>query len=157
LERPNIIRQPLTSIEKENKEAQFFLALLLMNPNFKFGSTNESVAPQEDTTNWKLTDFEFLETLGTGTFGRVRLCKQKNSSIYYAIKVLKKADIIRLKQVEHILSEKSVLSSVNHPFIVRLYKTFQDDMHLYMILEYVCGGELFSHLRKVGKFPNDVC
>jgi len=126
-----------------------------MNPNYKLGTTNESVV-QEDTSNWKLTDFDFLETLGTGTFGRVRLCKHKNSSQYYAIKVLKKADIIRLKQVEHILSEKSVLSSVNHPFIVRLYKTFQDDMHLYMILEYVCGGELFSHLRKVGKFPNDV-
>lgn len=55
------------------------------------------------------------------------------------------------------MSEKNVLSMIDdHPFIVKLYKTFQDECNLYMILEYVVGGELFSHLRKVGKFPNDV-
>jgi len=103
----------------------------------------------------KMEDLEILETLGTGTFGRVRLVKHKANGKYYALKVLKKHEVIRLKQVEHIMSEKSILAQVNHPFIVRLGGTMQDAKNLYMMLEYVIGGELFSHLRKAGRFSND--
>eukprot|EP01099_Mayorella_cantabrigiensis_P003482 TRINITY_DN2668_c0_g1_i1.p1 TRINITY_DN2668_c0_g1~~TRINITY_DN2668_c0_g1_i1.p1 ORF type:complete len:304 (-),score=64.82 TRINITY_DN2668_c0_g1_i1:408-1319(-) len=74
---------------------------------------------------------------------------------YYALKILKKIDVIKLKQVEHINSEKIILLKVNHPFIVKLYCTFQDLKHLYMVFKYVKGGELFTHLRKAGNFPND--
>lgn len=57
---------------------------------------------------------------GTGTFGRVWLTKQRKTKQYFAIKVLKKADIVKLKQVEHINSERQVLSQINFPFIVQL-------------------------------------
>ncbi|CAG8575591.1 136_t:CDS:2 [Ambispora gerdemannii] len=103
-----------------------------------------------------LNDFVLLETLGTGTFGRVFLTKFKHTENYYAMKVLKKVEVVRLKQVEHINSEKQILAQVHHPFIVNLFCTFQDDRNLYMLLEYVIGGELFSHLRKAGRFSNDV-
>ncbi|CAG8483983.1 3335_t:CDS:2 [Funneliformis caledonium] len=103
-----------------------------------------------------LIDFMLLETLGTGTFGRVFLTKFKPTENYYAMKVLKKYEVVRLKQVEHINSEKLILSQVHHPFIVNLFCTFQDDRNLYMLLEYVIGGELFSHLRKAGRFTNDM-
>lgn len=110
-----------------------------------------------DTTGWKLVDFEMKETLGTGTFGRVRLCKHRNlPGQHLAMKILKKSEIIRLKQTEHIISEKEVLTQIHHPFIVNLMKTFQDETRLYMVLEYIIGGEVFSHLRKAGKFPSDV-
>jgi len=69
---------------------------------------------------------------------------------------LKKSEVLRMKQVDHILAEATILSSIRHPFIVNLLKTFQDEKRLYIILEYVVGGEVFSHLRKAGKFPNDV-
>ncbi|OAD04497.1 protein kinase A catalytic subunit, partial [Mucor lusitanicus CBS 277.49] len=95
------------------------------------------------------------EFTGTGTFGRVWLTKQKKTKKYYAIKVLKKADIVKLKQVEHINSERLVLSEINFPFIVQLYCTFQDCENLFMLQEYVIGGELFRHLRKSGRFSND--
>ncbi|RCH90381.1 hypothetical protein CU097_011511 [Rhizopus azygosporus] len=100
-------------------------------------------------------DYELIETLGTGTFGRVYLAKEKKAKKYYAIKVLKKAEIVKLKQVEHINSEREVLSQINFPFIVQLYCTFQDQVNLYMVQEYIIGGELFRHLRKSGRFPND--
>ncbi|KAI8360812.1 camp-dependent protein kinase 10 [Blakeslea trispora] len=105
----------------------------------------------------KLTvqDYEFIETLGTGTFGRVWLSKQRNTKQYYAVKVLRKADVVRLKQVEHINSERQVLSQINFPFIVQLYCTFQNDQNLFMLQEFVIGGELFRHLRKLGRFPVD--
>ncbi|KAJ1654803.1 cytochrome c oxidase subunit 1 [Dispira simplex] len=104
----------------------------------------------------KIADYELLVTLGTGTFGRVYLCRLRNSSEYYAMKVLRKVDVVKLKQVEHINSEREILSQIRFPFIVNLYTTFQNEVNLYMLQEYVVGGELFSHLRKAGRFPNDV-
>lgn len=105
---------------------------------------------------YRLSDFELLRTLGTGTFGRVYLTKFRGTEQYYAMKVLKKVEVVRLKQVEHINSEKAILSQIHFPFIVNLLCTFQDEKSLYMLLEYVVGGELFSHLRKAGRFSNDM-
>lgn len=81
--------------------------------------------------------------------------KHKDKGRYFALKILKKNEIIRLKQVEHIMSEKSILAQVEHPFIVNLFATYKDVKNLYMLMEYVPGGEIFSHLRKAGRFPND--
>ena len=64
-----------------------------------------------------LKDIEIMQTLGLGSFGRVRLCKYKKGQ-YFAIKILKKSEIIRLKQVDHVLSEIIILSQIEHPFIV---------------------------------------
>lgn len=101
--------------------------------------------------------FKIGDTLGTGTFGRVRLVSYEfqGKEVWYAFKMLKKSEIIRLKQVDHIKSEKAILQKILHPFIVNLYAAFQDDKSLYMLMEYVIGGELFSQLRLVGRFSND--
>ncbi|GLD94151.1 hypothetical protein PINS_up002762 [Pythium insidiosum] len=101
------------------------------------------------------SQFEMGVTLGTGSFGRVRIATHKGTTTYWAIKILKKAEIIRLQQVEHMLSEKSILLCLDHPFIVNLAGTFQDPKYLYMVLEYVIGGEFFTHLRKAGRFDNN--
>ncbi|KAI8391206.1 camp-dependent protein kinase 9 [Radiomyces spectabilis] len=103
-----------------------------------------------------LAEFELQDTLGTGTFGRVYLTKFRTTQKYYAMKVLKKSEVVRLKQVEHIMSEKEILASIRFPFVVDLFCTFQDDANLYMLLEYVVGGELFTHLRRAGRFTNDM-
>lgn len=102
-----------------------------------------------------LSDFDVGVTLGTGSFGRVRFVTHKATDSIWAIKMLKKAEVIRLQQVEHMISEKNILSQLNHPFIVRLAGTFQDVKYLYMVLEYIVGGEFFTHLRKSGRFDND--
>eukprot|EP01061_Rhynchopus_euleeides_P011581 TRINITY_DN21139_c0_g1_i1.p1 TRINITY_DN21139_c0_g1~~TRINITY_DN21139_c0_g1_i1.p1 ORF type:complete len:324 (+),score=110.38 TRINITY_DN21139_c0_g1_i1:150-1121(+) len=109
---------------------------------------------EDDYAAINLEDLQLRETLGTGTFGRVRLVKHTTG--FYAMKILKKQEIIRMKQVDHILAEAAVLSEVRFPFIVNLHKRFMDDNKLYFLLEYVPGGELFTHHRKAGKFPNDV-
>lgn len=77
-------------------------------------------------TKVKLSEFEVLQTLGTGSFGRVRLAKQKSSGDYAALKMLKKAEILRLKQVDHIISENTILSNINHPFLVFSISTMKD-------------------------------
>merc|ERR1719231_225851 len=96
-------------------------------------------------------EFDLGVTLGTGSFGRVRFVTHKGMGSHWAIKILKKSEVIRLQQVEHMIWEKTILEASDHPFIVFLTCTFQDNKHLYMVLEYVVGGEFFTHLRNAGR------
>lgn len=97
-----------------------------------------------------IDDFDLMQTLGTGSFGRVRLAKEKSTGKYYAMKILKKHDIIKLKQVDHVISENTILADIDHPFLVGLEGFDQDSRYLYFQLEYICGGELFTYLRTEG-------
>ena len=99
---------------------------------------------------YSLGDFDLLRTLGTGSFGRVHLVQSKHNQRFYAIKVLKKAQVVKMKQVEHTNDERRMLGEVKHPFLVTLWGTFQDPRNLYMVMDFVEGGELFSLLRKSG-------
>ncbi len=67
---------------------------------------------------------------------------------------MKKATIVRLKQVTHIKNEITLLRKMDHPGLVKMCGMFQTDENLYLILEYINGGELFSHLRSAVRFPN---
>lgn len=95
-----------------------------------------------------LTDLDLLETVGTGTFGRIRLVKYMAEKQYFALKMMKKARIVRLKQLMHIKSELKIMATVRCDFIPELHAFFQDDNSIYMMMTYVPGGELFSHLRR---------
>lgn len=68
---------------------------------------------------------------------------------------MNKEQLVKLKQVEHISSERSIMTELEYPFIVNLLKTFQDDRNIYLLQEYVQGGEFFSHLRKRGRLSNE--
>ncbi|TCD60916.1 serine/threonine protein kinase, AGC [Steccherinum ochraceum] len=122
----------------------------------------EDEQPHANRGSLKLTDFEVKGTLGTGTFGRVLLVRLRSSppssQNIFAMKILRKTDIVRLRQVEHVNAERYILSRVQHPFIVDLYATFQDSLNIYMLLSYVPGGELFTHLRRAQpqRFTADV-
>jgi len=105
---------------------------------------------------YSLNDFQILRTLGTGSFGRVHLIRSNHNGRFYALKVLKKHTIVKLKQIEHTNDERLMLSVVSHPFIVRLWGTFQDSNNIFMVMDYIEGGELFSLLRKSQRFPNPV-
>lgn len=106
---------------------------------------------------WSFSDFELYDTVGKGTFSRVRVVKMKGNidRSPMALKILRKGDVIRLKQVEHVKAEKQIMSMIEHPFIVNLLGAFQDDKRLFMLLEYINGGELFSYLRREGRLPNE--
>ncbi|MCJ1333564.1 camp-dependent protein kinase catalytic subunit [Thelotrema lepadinum] len=117
-----------------------------------------SATPQVRQTKGKytLTDFAIQRTLGTGSFGRVHLVQSKHNQRFYAIKVLKKAQVVKMKQVEHTNDERRMLQRTKHPFLITLWGTFQDSKNLYMVMDFVEGGELFSLLRKSQRFPNPV-
>lgn len=96
-----------------------------------------------------LDDFEILQTLGKGSLGCVRLAQEKATGKFYAVKMMIKAELIRLKQVDHIRSETRILAAISHPFMVDMLGQTQDAKYVYLFMEYVSGGDLFTYLRGV--------
>uniref|UniRef100_A0A665W622 Serine/threonine-protein kinase Sgk1-like n=1 Tax=Echeneis naucrates TaxID=173247 RepID=A0A665W622_ECHNA len=83
------------------------------------------------------------------SFGKVLLARHKESTKYYAVKVLQKKIILKKKEQKHIMAERSVLmKNIKHPFLVGLHYSFQTTEKLYFVLDYVNGGELFYHLQR---------
>lgn len=103
----------------------------------------------------KLSDFELIRTLGTGQFGRVmfvRHLKSKNKQ-FYAMKILERQKVVSMMQTEHVIYEKKVLQSIDFPFLVNYRYHFKDNASLYFVLEFIPGGEMFTNLQSVGKYP----
>jgi len=100
-------------------------------------------------------DFEFLQCIGHGTFGRVYLVRKRadESGRLLAMKVLKKSRVADTrKRAEYIITERRVLRSANHPFIARLRYAFQSPSRLYLVTDFFGGGELLAHIRRQGRF-----
>nr|KJB38401.1 hypothetical protein B456_006G253200 [Gossypium raimondii] len=93
-------------------------------------------------------DFEPLTMIGKGAFGEVRICKEKATGHVYAMKKLKKSEMLRRGQVEHVKAERNLLAEVDSNCIVKLYCSFQDDEYLYLIMEYLPGGDMMTLLMR---------
>ncbi|EEY63375.1 ribosomal protein S6 kinase, putative [Phytophthora infestans T30-4] len=107
------------------------------------------------STSMSVNDFDLLSVVGKGAYGKVFLAKKKhgkNAGRVYAMKVLRKQDVFKKKQVEHTKSEQRILKHVEHPFVVRLRYAFQNHQKLYLVMDYYSGGSLFVHLRKEKRF-----
>ena len=101
----------------------------------------------------QLDEYELLKALGEGSFGKVYIVRHKTNGQYWAFKQLKKYEIIKSKQVDHLKNEVFILNSLNHPFVVKMAGMTQDNRFLYIGMEFVVGGELFTYLRRVVRFP----
>lgn len=111
------------------------------------GQQSPTGASASKNANIKFTDLDSVGLLGTGKFARVTLAQHRRvKSQVYALKTLSKVEIVRQKQLANVLNERLILADCNFPFIIKLENTFQDSMKLYMLLEFVQGGELFSVL-----------
>lgn len=101
------------------------------------------------------TDFEILKLIGKGTFGQVYQVRKKDTQRIYAMKVLQKKVIVQKKEVAHTVGERNILvrtATTESPFIVGLKFSFQTPSELYLVTDYMSGGELFWHLQKEGRF-----
>lgn len=101
-------------------------------------------------------DFELLKVVGKGSFGKVFQVRKKDTGNIYAMKVLKKEQLLKRKQVAHTQTERKVLEEIDNPFIVSLRFAFQTQDKLYMVLDYFTGGELFFHLKSNGRFSEEL-
>lgn len=103
-----------------------------------------------------IDDFEILKPISRGAFGRVFLARKRTTGDLFAIKVLRKADMIRKNAVESILAERNILISVRNPFVVRFFYSFTCRDNLYLVMEYLNGGDLYSLLRNLGCLDEDM-
>ncbi|RXH86894.1 hypothetical protein DVH24_022167 [Malus domestica] len=93
-------------------------------------------------------DFQLLTIIGRGAFGEVRICREKTTGHVYAMKKLKKSEMLRRGQVEHVKAERNLLAEVDSAYIVKLYCSFQDEEFLYLIMEYLPGGDMMTLLMR---------
>jgi len=104
----------------------------------------------------RIDDFELLRVLGRGSFGKVMQVRHKGTGQIYAMKVLRKSSIMERDQVDHTKAERRILEALRHPFLMTLRYAFQTQEKLYLVLDYLQGGELFYHLKTVRRFPESV-
>ncbi|AIN95675.1 protein kinase, putative [Leishmania panamensis] len=113
-----------------------------------------AVGPRQKEPSF--ADFHLFKCIGRGAFGEVFVCKYKSdkTDTLYALKRLRKSDMITKKQVIHVRSEKDVLAeaAASNPWVVHLYRSFQDALYLYMVMEYMPGGDMISWLCDKGIF-----
>ncbi|CAI9107605.1 OLC1v1007001C6 [Oldenlandia corymbosa var. corymbosa] len=100
-------------------------------------------------------DFELLTMIGKGAFGEVRVCREKTTGHVYAMKKLKKSEMLRRGQVEHVKAERNLLAEVDSSCIVKLYCSFQDEEFLYLIMEYLPGGDMMTLLMRKDTLTED--
>ncbi|KAL5141407.1 CBL-interacting serine/threonine-protein kinase 1 [Glycine soja] len=99
----------------------------------------------------RLGKYELGKTLGEGNFGKVKLARDTHSGKLFAVKILDKSKIIDLNNIDQIKREISTLKLLKHPNVVRLYEVLASKTKIYMVLEYVNGGELFDKIASKGK------
>lgn len=102
--------------------------------------------------------FEHLGFIGEGSFGQVRQVRFnfRDRSSIFALKSMNKQSILSRNQLQHVKNEKKILSEIDHPFLLKLITTLQCSEKVYLVLEFVAGGELLSRLRSEGRFSEDI-
>lgn len=116
------------------------------------GANDEKVVFTTAGKKVSTADFDILSVIGVGSFGKVFEVRKKDTGETFAMKEMNKEVIERENLLEHTFAEKSILQKINHPFVVSLHYAFQTKDRLYLVLDFLSGGELFFHLSKVGRF-----
>ncbi|KAJ7908339.1 kinase-like domain-containing protein [Mycena leptocephala] len=107
-------------------------------------------------TKLGLDDFRTVKVIGKGAFGEVRLVQKTDTGKIYAMKTLKKEEMLKKDQLAHVRAERDVLAESVSDWIVQLYYSFQDPSYLYLIMEFLPGGDLMTMLIKYDTFSEDV-
>ncbi|CAD8190962.1 unnamed protein product [Paramecium octaurelia] len=125
----------------------------VINKNQKISEKHKKQESQKhDYSHLKLEEFISLKKLGQGQFGNVYLVKnpKDNPTHFYALKCISKAQIVDQHLEKHLAQEKQVLTSVHHPFLMRYYCSFKDSNHVFFLVEFIKGMELFDVIRDIG-------
>ncbi|TNJ28197.1 Kinase, AGC NDR [Giardia muris] len=106
--------------------------------------------------NIGVDSFEKIQMLGRGAFGSVWLVRERATQRLFAMKQLRKEEMIKRRQIEHCITEKEIMASSMSDWIVRLHYSFQDEQYLYLVMEFAIGGDLMGLLIRVDTFPEPV-
>uniref|UniRef100_M4BQF6 AGC/RSK/RSKP90 protein kinase n=1 Tax=Hyaloperonospora arabidopsidis (strain Emoy2) TaxID=559515 RepID=M4BQF6_HYAAE len=138
-------------------KATYYLPKPVPKPKRNSGS---SAVASSDTHQRPISDkdFELMKVVGQGGFGKVFLCRKVTPprlGEHYAMKVLKKQQVVSSGLVNTTMAERKILTDISHPFVVKLHYAFQSESKLYLVMDYLSGGSLATHLRRRRKFPEE--
>jgi serine/threonine protein kinase len=102
-----------------------------------------------------LADFDFVGQISSGAFARVYLARKKKTQDLYAIKVIKRSHVNLKNQVRKVSIERDIMMKLNNPFMVHFYYSFVRENNLYLVMEYLPGGDIYSVLQELGALPED--
>ncbi|KAJ3438013.1 non-specific serine/threonine protein kinase [Anaeramoeba flamelloides] len=144
-----------SSLERMKRRREFEKNLKSQNlPKKEYSRIRDSFYKKENAQNrlktkkLQASDFEILKIIGKGAFGIVSLAKEKSTGDVYAMKILNKQKMIKQGQVDHARTERDLMVTIDNPWIVTLFYSFQDENYLYLIMEYIAGGDMMTHLIK---------
>ncbi|CAH9082295.1 unnamed protein product [Cuscuta epithymum] len=147
---------------RENEDSLVLVAGASEETNGENQSSFESDSKVEEGTFYfpkavvGLDDFEVLKVVGQGAFGKVYQVQKIDTSEIFAMKVMRKDKVLEKSNLEYMISERNILTKIDHPFIVHLRYSFQTKYRLYLILDFVNGGHLFFQLCRQGLFREDL-
>jgi len=164
----NVLRN--NSKKKEIKKMEKTFDVDDLRKTFEAKLKEQEPSKSVIVTQKAIGPFEIVKTLGTGTFGRVMLVKISESECdtpvdthnihngykYFSIKAMKKRQLMKLKQLDHIMNEKRLQSSFTFPFLIECKNSFKDNSNVFLQMEYMPGGEMFTHLRKARRFNENL-
>jgi len=101
-------------------------------------------------------DFDPLKVIGRGAFGEVRLVQKRDTGHIYAMKILKKSAMVEKEQVAHVRAERDILVEADHQWVVKMFYSFQDPVNLYLIMEFLPGGDMMTLLMKKDTLSEEV-
>jgi serine/threonine kinase 38 len=143
----------LDEIKNRQEELEKTMEAMNLSPDMK-EKMQAKLKQEEDEFNknrrkkMSVYDFETLTIIGRGAFGEVRVCRKKDDKQVYAMKVMKKSEMLKKNQVHHIRAERDVLALADNPWVVKLHYSFQDEKNLYLVMEYLQGGDFMTILMK---------
>jgi serine/threonine protein kinase len=111
--------------------------------------------PASHFGSMSIDDFEIIKPISRGAFGRVYLARKRATGDLYAVKVMRKADLVRKNMVQSAKNERNILAMANNPFVVRFFYSFTSRDNLYIVMEYAPGGDVASLLRALGALEED--
>jgi serine/threonine protein kinase len=142
--------RPMETTKSAKGKGFWSFLSLFKQPNVQKDRVNTPSASRSKMVS--IQDFEILKPISRGAFGRVYLASKKRTGDLYAIKVIRKRDIIRKNMKNAVLAERDALAMAHNPFVVKLYYAFQSKEYLYLVMEYLIGGDLASLLRALNTF-----
>lgn len=115
-----------------------------------------ALVPQSRTAPTSIKDFEIIKPISRGAFGSVYLAKKVATGDYFAIKALKKSDMIAKNQITNVKAERTILmNQASSPYVVKLFFSFQSKDYLYLVMEYLNGGDCASLVKTLGGLSED--
>ncbi|KAM1087199.1 hypothetical protein ACFX1X_012974 [Malus domestica] len=145
-ERRNILEKKLADADVSKEE---------QNNLLKYLEKKETEYMRIQRHKMGADDFKPLTMIGKGAFGEVRICREKATGHVYAMKKLKKSEMLQRGHVEHVKAERNLLAEVDSNCIVKLYCSFQDEEYLYLIMEYLPGGDMMTLLMRKDTLTED--